>query len=238
MSARRGKREGENEREGGRKKEVRERDWLASRTIATVDHEIRAGHVVARSLAVARILTRKCGRATLPDRPASYAEGIVLRCGCEESEPPGISIVSIVRVYFRHPRRRSSFAVALTDSPAVQRNRARGGVCFRRRAISVWHIVTVCVPPPPCCQARLLFAVHASPYDLRFPGRRPSRGSSSLPTATTITVGERRATNTPTSTRIRSCALVNARRQQRGHYSKFGGSRHGSRRCHVPVRGA
>lgn len=29
---------------------------------------------------------------------------------------------------------------------AVQRNR-RGGVCFRRRAISVWHIVTACPLP-------------------------------------------------------------------------------------------
>lgn len=58
--------------EGDREKERRnkERDLAVDRS-PTVDQEIRAGHVVTRSLAVARILTRKCGHATLPDRPFS-----------------------------------------------------------------------------------------------------------------------------------------------------------------------
>jgi len=39
----------------------------SEKTIPTVDHEICAGYVVPHSLAVAGILTRKCGHATLPD---------------------------------------------------------------------------------------------------------------------------------------------------------------------------
>jgi len=74
------------ERKEQREREKRrlETDWLASRTIATIDDEIRAGYVATRSLAVARLLTRKCGRATLPDRAGGYAEGIVLRVEREE----------------------------------------------------------------------------------------------------------------------------------------------------------
>jgi len=144
-------------RERGREKRRLDTDRLASRTIVTVDHEIRAGYVATRSLAVARILTRKCGRATLPDlRPGGYAERNSPACR-EESETSDISTVTDRARRVLSPGEAPVHPVALTYSPRLR----RGGVCFRRRAISVWHIVTVCVCPPLCCQARLLFVVHA-----------------------------------------------------------------------------
>lgn len=57
------------ERERGKRRN-KERGRSGRGSIADGGPRIRAGHV-ARSLAVARILTRKCGRATLPDRPFS-----------------------------------------------------------------------------------------------------------------------------------------------------------------------
>jgi len=68
--ARERERERQKERERGKRRN-KERGRSGRGSIADGGPRIRAGHVVARSLAVARILTRKCGRATLPDRPFS-----------------------------------------------------------------------------------------------------------------------------------------------------------------------
>jgi len=86
-----------------------------------------------------------------------------------------------------------------------------------------------------CCQARLLFVVHADARvlwaTLSWIGIEPSIIVIIIIIiiiiVVVVVVVEVR------SRRNRSGAFVNVRqrRRQRGHYSKFGGSRHRSRRC-------
>lgn len=118
-------------------------------------------------------------------------------------------------------------------------SRARGGVCFRRRYLCLAHSNRV-VPPPPCvakrgccspCTRRPM--IHASSDGNRAEHHRRRCPSGQASPLRHIARPSHRRARGSESARKR-CSLVNAR-QQCGH-SKFGGSRHGSQRCHVPVR--